>query len=85
MDKNTPLSGFPMDVKNVEVTGCKKFRKRQNKNFRINITPNAKYSSVPFPNKDKICRGKVWNTTNEITEIQPAAPSAMASAFFTRS
>lgn len=47
-DKKIPFAGFPIDVKNVDVIGCKASNQIKNKKIRKKRTPNSKYSGLPF-------------------------------------
>ena len=68
-DKKIPFAGFPIDVKNVDVIGCKASNQIKNKKIRKKRTPNSKYSGSPVPNSPRICLGKIWNSTKEKIEI----------------
>ena len=55
----TPFTAFPIDGKNVEPTICIPLININIRNTLIYFTANLKYSSLPEPNKDIICAGKV--------------------------
>ena len=58
-DKKIPFAGFPIDVKNVDVIGCKASNQIKNKKIRKKRTPNSKYSGSHVPNSPRICLGKI--------------------------
>ena len=57
MDKNNPLTGWPIAVKNVEEIGCRQFKNVQKKKTRKYEIANSKYKASPEPNREVICRG----------------------------
>ena len=69
MDKNTPLMDLPMEVKKVDVIGCKALNQVKNNMMRKAFVPNSKYSGLPFPNRLNNCLGMVWNRRKEQKEI----------------
>ena len=70
MDKNTPLMDLPMEVKKVEVIGCKALNQVKNNMMRNALVPNSKYSGLPLPNNANNCLGMVWNKMKEQKEKQ---------------
>ena len=69
MDKNTPLIDLPIEVKKVEVIGCKQLNQVKNNMIRKALVPNSKYSGLPLPNNANNCLGIVWNRIKEQKEI----------------
>ena len=49
-DKKIPFAGFPIDVKNVDVIGCKASNQIKNKKIRKKRTPNSKSENLSWEN-----------------------------------
>ena len=84
-DKKIPFAGFPIDVKNVDVIGCKASYQIKNKKIRKKRTPNSKYSGSPVPNSPRICLGKILYSTKETIEMITPDVAARLNALRTRS
>ena len=81
-DRKVPFCGFPIEVKNVDVIGCKKFTKVKNRYTLKNLIPNLKYASLPVPNSARISPGNTWKIKKDTTEM--IAPARTARLYASR-
>ena len=71
-DMKIPLYGFPIAVKKLEVSGCKKAVQIPNKNILKYLVQKSKYNSEPEPKIETIWRGKSWKH-NQLIVVMIAA------------